>query len=543
MQPNAIWSDEAETDVLVVGSGSAALTAALATSAAGLATAIVEKTASIGGTSAMSGGGVWVPANHHARAAGIDDSPEDTLRYLRATAPAGWQESEDALWENFARRAPEMLTFVEANSPLRFALTEESDPLLGYPGAKEKGRMLSPRPLPLRVAGKYRRRLRPPTQPHVFTYHEMIGTDLYHHPVAVSLRLAPVLLWRWLSGRRGQGTALVAGLLAGCLDHGGTIELNARAVELIIDAAARVTGAVVDGESGRRRITARRGVVLATGGFEWDREMLARYFPGAIDLIASPTGNEGDGHRMAAAAGAWLAHMDQANINPAIPSTYEGRPHGMAVFFHREANAILVDRTGRRFVDELTFNLGEVLDRRDPVTGMPAHLPAWMISDCRFLRKSPVLRWYGRPDPTWMKQAPSLEALAEKIEVPAAALLATVRRYNELCALGSDEDFHRGEGSYHGVPDRRIGLGLEPIETPPFVAIRFNRSILATKGGPRTNASGQVLREDGSVIAGLYCAGVAMANPIGTRAVGAGTTLGPNMTWGYICGRRILAEG
>ena len=126
--------------------------------------------------------------------------------------------------------------------------------------------------------------------------------------------------------------------------------------------------------------------------------------------------------------------------------------------------------------------------------------------------------------------------------MPASTLVATVRRYNELCALGRDEDFHRGEGSGHGMADRRIGLGLEPIEAPPFVAIRFNRSILATKGGPRTNAFGQVLREDGSVIGGLYCAGVAMANPIGTRAVGAGTTLGPNMTWGYLAGRQILAE-
>lgn len=524
---------------IVVGSGSAALAAALTTAAAGLSTLILEKSDKLGGTSAMSGGGIWVPANHHARAAGIADSCEEAFRYIRDAAPEGWAASEEPLWRSFAEAAPRMLAFVEENTPLRFALTGEPDPLPEVAGAKAGGRMLSPLPLGRGIVGRFRRKLRPSTQPHIFTYHEMIGSDVYHHPLLTSLRLAPRLLWRVLTDRRGQGTALIAGLVKGCLDHGCRIELDCPATELIVDAEGRIAGVVAARGGGRFRFQAERGVVLATGGFEWDAARCAKHFPGPTDFLASPRSNSGDGHRMAEAVGAALAHMDQANINSAIPARYEGRPHGMALFYHGEPNAILVNRHGRRFVDELTFNLGEALDRRDPATGEPVHLPVWIVTDGRFLKRAPVIRWYARPEPGWILRAGTLDELAAKMRVPAGALTATVARFNALCAIGRDEDFGRRTVNPHANLSRYKEVRMEPIDHAPFVAISFNRSILATKGGPRTNARGEVLRADGSVIAGLYCAGVTMANPIGTRAVGAGTTLGPNMTWGYICGRTI----
>ena len=552
MSPSPTVSDDRETgppgpppdacDVVVAGSGAAGLTAALTAARGGLSVTILEKTNVIGGTSAMSGAGIRVPANHHELAAGIDDSPAEALDYLRAAAPDGWRETEDELWASFATHAPEMLRFVEDHTPLRFALTGEADPLPGLPGWKARGRMLSPRPLAPRILGPLRTRLRKSTQPHIFTYHEMIGTDVYHHPIRTSLVLAPRLAGRWLRGGRGQGTALITGLLKGCLDAGCRILTDTRATRLQTSADGRITGVVIEMGDGRREtMTVRRAVVLATGGFEWNAELLARHFPGPIDFVASPRANEGDGHRMAEEVGAALAHMDQANINPAIPSFYDGRPHGMALFYHAEPNAILVDRTGRRFVDETLFNLGEVLDRRDPATGQPVHLPVWLISDARFLRQAPVIRWYARSDASWMFHAPTIAALAARIGLPADALIETVERFNRVAALGRDDDFGRAGGTGHG-DDRRHRIGLEAIDRPPYLAIRFNRSILATKGGPRTNAQGQVLRPDGSVIDGLYCCGVAMANPIGTRAVGAGTTLGPNMTWGYICGLGIRAN-
>jgi 3-oxosteroid 1-dehydrogenase len=533
---------DAECAAIVVGSGSAALTAALTIAAASLPTIVLEKSDKLGGTSAMSGGGVWVPANHHALAAGIDDSVAEALDYIRAAAPEGWAATEEPLWRSFVEHAPAMLSFVEENTPLRFALTAEPDPLPHIRGSKTEGRMVSPLPLGRHTAGRFRRRLRPSTQPHIFTYHEMVGTDIYHHPIRTSVRLAPRLAWRWLTDRRGQGTALIAGLLGGCLDRGCRVEIACRATDLILDADGRVCGVEAEQDGRRRRFAARRGVVLATGGFEWDAERLARHFPGPIDFIASPQTNTGDGHRMAEKVGAALASMDQANINSAIPALYVGRPHGMALFYHSEPNAILVDRSGRRFVDELAFNLGEVLDRRDPRTGEPVHLPVWIVTDERFLARSPVIRWYARPEPGWILRAPTIRDLAVRMNVPAAALAATVERFNSFSATGRDEDFHRRAANPHANLSRYKEVGFERIERPPFLAISFNRSILATKGGPRTNERGQVLRPDGSVIGGLYCAGVAMANPIGTRAVGAGTTLGPNMAWGYICGRAIVDE-
>ncbi|WP_312857192.1 FAD-dependent oxidoreductase [Acerihabitans arboris] len=530
-----------QCDVLVVGSGSAALSAALAAAAAGLKVLIVEKAAVLGGTSAMSGGAVWVPANHHALARGVEDSPREALAYLRATAPAGWRATEDRLWAQFAFYAPEMLRFLETHTPLRFALTPEADPLMDCAGAKAFGRMLTPDPLRAGVLGKERRPIRRSPLPQVYTYLEVIGEDIYHHPCRVALKLAPRLLWRCLTRTRTKGAALITGLLAGCLAKGCRIETSARVIDLITDARGAVTGAWFSRNGRLTRVTAGRGVVLASGGFEWDALRRAAHFPGPFDAISSPRTNEGDGHRMAQAAGARLAHMDQANMSGSLPTRYEGRPYGLSVFFQYEPNAILVNRDGLRFTNEFAFNLGEALDAREEPGGLPQHLPAWLIADARLLWRAPIVLACALRSRGWMRMAPTLGALAVKLGLPPAALEQTVTRFNRFCATGVDEDFNRHQAHGHGKGDRRFHGGLMNIKQAPFVAVPFNRSFTATKGGPRTDEFGRVLHLDGHVIPGLFCAGVAMANPIGTRGVGAGTTLGPNLTWGYICGRTLAA--
>lgn len=529
-----------QTDVLVLGSGSAGLVAALAAARRGLNVTVLEKTDRLGGTTAMSGAGTWVPANHHAAAAGIEDSVEEALAYIRAAAPEGWAETEDALWRAFVQAAPEMLRFLEAETPLRFALTPEPDPLRSLPGAKPRGRMLSPLPLSRWRAGRFAFRIRRSTIPEIFTYHEAVTTDLYHKPYRTALGLWPRLLWRLLTNARGKGTALVTGLLRGCLDAGVQVLLRARAVELTRDADGAVTGAVVERDGRREAWTARAGVVLATGGFEWDAGLMARHFPGPVDYLGSPGAHEGDGQRMAEAAGAALARMDQATITPSIPTRYRGRVLAQPVPFHTEPNAMLVNREGVRFVSELTFNIGEALDARDPATGAPVHLPAWVISDARLLDRLPPARWAAKADPGWLRRAPDLATLAGMIGVPAGALAASVARFNAFAAAGTDEDFGRpARPDPASAGDKRRRAGIEPIATPPFLAMPFSRSILGTKGGARTNEHAEVLRPDGSVIPGLFAAGLAMANPIGTRNVGTGTTIGPNMAWGYIAGHRL----
>lgn len=526
-------------DVLVLGSGGAGLTAGLTTSVGGLQTVIAEKSDKFGGTTAISAAGLWVPANRRALEAGISDSSDEAFDYIRSLAPPTWPRSDEALWRRFAIEAPHMLDFVEAHSPLRFELTPQSDPFIDRPGAKRRGRMVSPRPLSRRILDGYSEKLRHPMLSHIFTYQEALQQDPYHRPLSALASLLPWVLWRLLTSSRGMGTALVVGLLKGCIAYRCRFELMARALELLLDERGHVAGAILRRAGRELRILARHGVVLATGGFEWDPALRGQYFPGPVDFVTSPPGNEGDGHHMALMVGAELACMDQANMGPALPIVYEGRIQGMSYFLHHEPNAIIVDRNGRRFVDEFRFNIGEVIDERDPVTGMPIHLPAWMISDARLLSRAPIIRWSARRNPDWIVRAQSLTELAGRINVPAEALTATVTRFNGFAIDGIDQDF--GRGAARRNPVRVTGqTEIVPIEYAPFLAIPFNRSFISTKGGPRTNARGEVLRPDGGVIGGLYCAGVAMANPIGTWAVGAGTTLGPNMTWGYICGRTIL---
>ncbi|PZQ51447.1 MAG: dehydrogenase [Rhodovulum sulfidophilum] len=524
----------AEYDVIVVGSGGAGLTAALACAHAGLSVLVAERMDRIGGTTAMSGGGIWIPGNHLARAAGIADGPEAALRYIRAVSPAGWEAEEGPLWAAFAEEAPRCLAFVEAATPLRFALSDDADPYPEAPGARAFGRMVSPRPL--RRAGL---RLQRPHVPHWLTYQETRRYDPWHRPGRAALRLAPRLAGRLALGRRAQGTALVAGLARGLIAAGGRVATGLRAVELIRDDDGRVVGVGCATARGPLRLRARRGVVLASGGFERDAGRRDAHFVGPVDLVASAPGNTGDAATMAEAVGARLARMDQANIAPALPARLDGADLPIGTFHHREPGAILVDRHGRRFVNEYLFNLGEVIGARDPATGAARHLPAWIVTDRATLREAPLLRHFLARAPGWAREAGSAAELAARIGLPPGALAETLDRFNRDAASGEDRDFGRHRDPL--APGGRRPERLRPIGTP-LVALPFNLSFLSTKGGPRTDARARVLDTAGRPIPGLYCAGVAMANPFGTRAVGSGTTLGPNMTWGYIAARHILGD-
>lgn len=537
-----------ETDVVVVGSGSAGLAGALAAAVSGARVLVIEKAAVLGGTSAMSGAGTWIPANHLMDAAAIEDSAENALLYLRSTAPEGWEAEEDALWRAFVEAAPEALKLIEDKTPLRFELVHHPDPYVEAPGGRTMGRMVSPLPISRNILGAWRDRIRGSTMPQIFTYRELIAGTVLSRPFRTLLAMTPTLLWRLLTRRVGMGNALITGLVRGCLDAGCEISAATPARHLVLDSASRrVCGVEAEQGGGALRIGARKGVILATGGFEWDAELLARHFPGEVGLIGSPRTNTGDGQKMAAAIGADLARMDQANIYACTVTRYEGRRHGLPLNELYSPHCILVNRRGERFVNEGAPNVGVTLDARDQATGAPLHLPCWRIFDTRYSRQNRIAMWYARRDPSWLRRAPSIGALAKLIGVDPAGLAATVERFNGFARMGQDDDFRRGETEwerfYTGDPGRPNGNGaLGTIEEPPFYAAPYHRAILGTKGGPRTDERGQVLRPDGSRIAGLYCAGIAMANPIGTKAVGAGTTIGPCLTWGYICGRNAARE-
>ena len=522
---------ERECDVVVVGSGAAGLSAALAAAVDGAKVIVLEKSHWLGGTTAMSAAGTWVPANHHMQAAGIEDSAEETLTYLRATAPPGWAETEDELWQALAENAAPMLRFVEDHTPLVFELVNHPDFYVEAPGGKHAGRMVSPTLISRYKLGKLWNRVRKSVKPQFFTYKEMVSGVL-KDPIRAALKLGPSLVWRVITGRVGLGNGLVVGLTRGCLDHGCTILLDADVKRLMSD-DQRVTGveAIIEGE--RTVIRARKGVVLATGGFDWSPDYMPKYFPG-IELIGAPRTNTGDGQRMAAEVGAELAHMDQANIAPASFTQYEGHRHAQPLYETYAPHCILVNREGRRFVSEGSASLGAAVDARGP-DGKPKHIPAWRIFDSRYVNRLSAM--YAAKDPGFVRTAGTIEALAGKIGLDPQALKTTVERFNGWSKEGVDRDFHRGETTWerHYTKDR----ALATIEKPPFHAAPFLYASVGTKGGPRTNRRCEVLRPDKSVIGGLYCAGIAMANPIGTKGVGAGTTIGPCLTFGYIAGRAI----
>lgn len=521
-------------DYLVLGSGIAGLTSALRAAHGGLDVLVIEKSNRLGGTSAMSGAGIWIPANHVARAEGIADTVEEALSYIRSTAPEGWGQVEDAHWQAFANTAPRALEFVDSTTPLKFLLTNEPDPFTEAPGGKGRGRQLTVAPLSRWRIGRLSRHLRRTTLVNLINYHEMTSLDPYHKPFRALWKLWPRILWRLLANSRGQGNALITGLIRGCLDAGVRIRPKTAALQLIQGPDGRVIGAEVQTGGTRQPILAKRGVLLATGGFEWDSTLRDTHFPGGVRFLGSPSSNTGDGQKMAAEIGARMERMDQANIYPCLPSRYEGRIAGLPYTFQAEKHAILVNRFGKRFVSETDFNIGEKIDARDPDTGGACHLPVWLIADARFLRQSLPLKLFARSDRGFLIRAETVEALARKIGLPADALAQTIASYNHFCAQGRDGDFNRGQTAWDMYKTGGKGLALFPLEQGPFVAIELGRSILGTKGGARTDTRARVLHEDGSIIPGLYAAGLAMANPFGTRAIGAGTTLGPNLTWGFI---------
>lgn len=527
-----------QVDVVVVGTGAAGLSAALAARVSGASVLVIDKSAVAGGTTAMSGGCIWIPGHHYMADLGVSDSREAVMEYIRAVSPDGWHNLEEPLWAAFVDRAPEMLKFVETHSPTRFKPNRDPDPYAEAPGGMEFGRNVSPRPIRIGILGPWRDRIRHRTVAIELSYDEIVDTHFYANPKKGMMRFFPRLLWRHLRGMRTRGNALTIGLLKGCLDKGVEVWLESAAKRLVTE-DGRVTGLELERNGSPDTVEAAKGVILASGGFEWNAEMMAEHFPGPVEWTASPSTNTGDGQRMAEAVGAHLDRMDQALIMGTTPVTYEGRLQGQPAADYFLPHSMIVNRHGMRFVNEKQMNVGLAFAERDPDTGEPLHLPAWRIYDSQFADKYPhALPKASVPGNRF--QADTLADLARQIDVDPDGLADTAQRFSDFARAGKDDEFGRGGTAWDrnrgGDPTHEPSPTLGTIEKPPFYAMPFKASFLGTKGGARTNERAEVLRPDGTSIPGLYAAGNVMANAFGSKGVGAGTTLGPCLTWGYIAG-------
>ncbi|WP_370328991.1 FAD-binding protein [Mycolicibacterium hippocampi] len=554
------------TDVLVIGSGGGGMTAALTASAADLDTLVVEKSAQFGGSTALSGGGIWVPGAPSQRRAGHVPDPDAVFGYLKHIT--GGLVS-DARLRKYVDTAPEMMEFLENLSPwLEFVWKPGyADYYPEAPGGSALGSTINVEAIDLRVLGDEEQNLLTPLA--------LAPKGIWFGPkdlrlfyqVRQSWRGKAVLLkliWRMFRARvfgdrmAAIGQSLAARLRLAMKQQGIPLWLSSPMTELITDVDGAVTGAVIEKDGRGIRVRARRGVVIASGGFDHDMKWRAEHLP-EVDKDWS-FGNPaamGDGIRAGEKVGGTTELLDEAWWFPAICW-----PDGRLQFMLNERmmpSQFVVNGDGRRFINEaapyMDFAHAMIAGQRSGVT----HIPCWLITDIRSFHRYvvaghlPLPKIPFAPVPTgwkvpsaWLesgvvKEGASWEELAAQIGVPGAQLRATAERFNELARRGHDDDFDRGDSAYdnyYGDPTLP-NPNLHPLGKPPYYAFQIILGDLGTSGGLRTDEHARVLRADDSVVDGLYAVGNASAAVMGRSYAGAGATIGPAMAFGYVAARHI----
>lgn len=533
-----------EYDVIVLGTGGAGLTAAISAHEGGASVGVFEKGDKVGGTTAWSGGMIWIPNNNHMPEIGIPDSTEDAVTYLMSLSHGMIDEK---LATAFVETGPEMVSWLEEKTPAQFVVVE------GFPDyhpEHPKGKPGGGRSLECPL----------------FSFHEL-GDWAERVIVGYDYRAAPITMAesplgtgvprpipadeaqrRAENDERGCGQSLIGRLLKGCLDRGIEPVTGTRAVELIME-DGRVAGVKFEGKDGPFDIRVRSGVVLATGGFEWDSEMVTAFLRGPMTSPVSVPTNTGDGLKMAMKVGAGLGNMREAWWMPSVKipgDRGDGREHQNLFAAERaRPRSIMVNRKAKRFTNEAAnYNaFGAAFHEQDVAAFDYANLPCWFVFDQTYLETYGFINApLGSPAPDWVTKAPTLSGLAGELGISGDALEATVVRWNEICANREDPDFQRGTSAHDtwwgdptkkGTPEATLG----PIENGPFYAVEVSSGALGTKGGPRTDENAQVLDIDGAPIPGLYAAGNVMASAMGMTYGGAGGTIAPGMVFGYRAGR------
>ena len=536
-----------EYDVVVLGSGAAGLTAAVTAAVNGASVGLFEKSHELGGTSAWSGGQVWIPDNPHQSEIGVTDSKREALTYLRSLSRGLMDER---LIEAYLDAGPEMVSFLDAKSGTEFyAVPDFPDYHPEHPGGKPGGGRTIECPIfAFEQLGEWAPRF---THTPYYADEHMTMSETSLGAVVPKEITPEEHARRAEHDERGRGPALVGRLFRGALQAGVEFHLSHRGVELL-RTDGRVDGVRFETPDGERTVRARRGVVLACGGFEWNERLVKNFLRGPLTHPVSMKTNTGDGLMMALRAGAMIGNMGEAWWMPAadLPEGVNDMNRAMINAERTRPRSIMVNREGRRFTNEAAnYNaFGGAFRQEDVARFEYANLPCWLIFDQEYLRRYGTIGPWpaGETPPPWLQAYDSLEALADSLGIPAGELTATVERFNANAAEGIDPDFHRGESAhdrwwgdpaYKGDPRGTLG----PLDTPPFYAISIKSGALGTKGGPMIDEHARVLDLDDRPIPGLYAAGNVMASPFASTYGGAGGTLGPAMVFGYLAGKDLTA--
>lgn len=556
-------------DLLVIGSGGGGMTAALTADASGLDTLVVEKSPQFGGSTALSGGGIWVPGAPAQRRAGYVPSPDSVFEYLKQITEG---TVSDARLRQYVTAAPEMMDFLERTSDwFEFVWKPGyADYYPELPGGSAQGSTINVPAIDLRKLGAEER--------HLLTPLALAPKGIWFAPKDLRLfyqirqnwrgkAVLVKLIWRMFRARVfgdrmvAIGQSLAARMRLAMKQHDIPLWLDTPMTELITGPDGEVLGAVVQRDGRPQRIRARRAVILASGGFDHDMAWRKEHLPVLEkDWSFGNPASTGDGIRAGEKVGAATDLLDEAWWFPAICW-----PDGRLQFMLNERmmpSQFVVNGEGRRFINEaapyMDFAHAMIAGQQGGLT----HIPCWLITDIDSFRRYvvaghlPIPKIPFAPVPTGRKvpqawldsgvvmQAQSWNELADKIGVPRENLRATAERFNQLAQAGHDDDFNRGDSAYdnyYGDPTLP-NPNLRPLGKPPYYAFQIILGDLGTSGGLCTDEHARVLRSDGTVIEGLYAVGNVSAAVMGRSYAGAGATIGPAMTFGYVAARHAAGR-
>lgn len=545
---------DTEVDLLVIGSGTG-LAAALSAEELGLDVLVAEKANVIGGSTALSGGAYWVPANPALIRDGFKDTVESGREYLGAIV----EDSPTDRWNSFLENGPEAIAMVERTTPLEFFWAEGySDYHPENPGGAAIGRTCESKPLDASVLGEERGRLRATSMAAPIPM-PVTGADYkwINLMTRTPLTSFPKIIKRVVQGVGGLaikreytagGQALAAGLFAGTIDAGIPIWTRTMLVELI-EEDGEVKGAILEQDGKRVTVKARKGVVLAAGGFDHNMEMRRKYQSETLkkDISLGAETNEGDAIVAAEKVGAGLRLMHEAWWFPSVTPLTEGGAPMVLLSERALPGSIIVDETGKRFVNEATGYMGfgqTVLENR--ANGREIK-DMWLVMDQKYRNRYvfagsvfPTMpfpkEWY---DAGVVVRADNPRELAEKMGVPVQAFTTELREFNQMAEAGIDGDFHRGDSAYdryYGDPTVKPNPNLRPIEGKLY-AVHVSLSDLGTCGGLMADGAARVQREDGEVIPGLYAIGNTAGNTFGHVYPGAGATISQGLVFGHLAAK------